>query len=777
MSVSLIEQNPAETHIMEKGVSRRSFLRVTALASGGVLFGLLERARAADTPTAGGAMQQPVAGQPPFAPGAFIRIDPDGTVTLISRNPEIGQGIKNMLPMLIAEELEVDWKSVKVEQADLDAKYGLQTTGGSRAASNNWVPMRQVGAAGRQMLIAAAAKKWGVPASDCYASNGRVHHRSTDRSLGYGELAAAAATMPVPDLKTLKLKDSDNFKVIGQWTPGVDVPDITTGKPIFGIDFTKPGMLYAVYQKCPVFGGKVTKANLEDIKKLPGVRHAFALEGTVKVGPVIEGEPGLEPGVAIVADSWWAAQSARKKLVVDWDEGSAADQSSEGFAKKAEELSKGKPARTLKNDGNVDKAWDGAAKVIEAAYSYPFISHAPLEPRNCSAEFKDGKLEIWTTSQLPARGRSLVSKVLGIKEDDITIHLLRAGGSFGRGLYNDYMAEVSAIAKQVGVPVKLLWTREDDMAHDYYRPGGFHFLKGAVDASGKVVAWQNHFVSFGEGNKFSSSAQIQPTEFPAGFVPNFAMYSSVMPLEIKTGALRAPGANSQAFVMQSFIDELAYAAGKDPLQFRLDLLGEPGKDKVKEAAKPKVENEPQTTAKDKERPAYDVERMRGVLNLVAEKSGWGKRNLPKGTGLGVAFHYSFQGYFAHVAEVRVTADNKVKVNKVWVCGDVGSQIINPSGAEAQVQGGVIDGLSETMSQEITLERGRVVQTNYSQHQLMRFQQAPEIEVHFLKSDHEPTGLGEPALPPVIPAVCNAIAAATGKRVRSLPLAKSGYKWA
>jgi isoquinoline 1-oxidoreductase beta subunit len=724
-------------------VSRRSFLNVTlnatALAGGGMLLGFSAKVNA----------QQPPA---PLDPNTFIRIAADGTVTLISRNPEIGQGIKNMLPMLIAEELEVDWNSVKVEQADLGAQYGGQTTGGSRAASNNWVPMRQMGAAGRMMLIAAAAKKWGVPESECFASKGRVYHRATDRSLGYGELAAAAATMPVPDLNAIKFKDEASFKIIGQRTTGVDVPNIVNGKPIFGIDFTTPGMLFATYQKCPVFGGKVVSANLDDIRKMPGVKHAFVVEGQVKMGPVLDGEPGLESGVAIVADTWWAAQTARKKLVVKWDEGPAASQSSADFARRADEFSKQKPQRTLKNDGNVDDGLKTAAKTLEAAYSYPFISHAPLEPRNCSAHYKDGKLEIWTTSQLPARGRQFVAKTLAMKEDDITIHLLRAGGSFGRGLNNDYMVEVASIAKTVGVPVKLLWTREDDMQHDYYRPGGFHYLKGGVDAQGKLVAWQNHFVSYGDGEKFSSSAGITPGEFPAGFVPNFAMYASVMPLQIKTGALRAPGANSQCFVMQSFIDELAHAAGKDPLAFRQELLGEESK------------------------PAYNVKRMRGVLDLVAEKSGWGKRTLPAGTAMGVAFHYSFQGYFAHVAEVAV-AGNQLKVNKVWVCGDVGSQIINPSGAEAQVQGGVIDGLSEMMTQEITLEAGRVVQGNYDKHQLLRIRQAPQIEVHFVKTDNAPTGLGEPALPPVIPAVTNAIFAATGKRIRSLPLASSGYSWA
>lgn len=754
-------------------VSRRSFLHVSALSGGALLVGLY-----AEEPQAARAQEHK--GPPPFDPKAFIKIAADGKVTLYSRNPEIGQGVKNMLPMIIAEELEVDWRDIKVEQADFDPKYGLQTTGGSRAASNNWVPMRQVGAAGRLMLIAAAAKQWGVPEAECFASHGRVYHRPTDRSLPYGELAAAAAQMPVPDLKTLKFKDPDTYNIVGTWTPGVDVPAITAGKPIYSIDFTLPEMLFAVYEKCPVFGGKVSSANVDEIKQLPGIKDAFVAEGTVKVTPLTAGEPGLEPGIAIVATTWWAAQSARKKLKVQWDQGSAAEQSSTQFAQRAKELSSDTAnARTLKNQGDVEAAFgSGSAKIIDAAYSYPFISHAPLEPRNCTAHFKDGKLEYWSNTQLPARASGLIAKVLNIPESDITIHLLRAGGSFGRGLTNDYMVETGYIARKMGVPVKLLWSREDDMTHDYYRPGGFHFLKGAVDPSaGTLTAWRNHFVSYGEGDNFSPSASISPNEFPSGFVPNFAIYSSVMPLELKTGALRAPGANSQAFVFQSFIDELAHAAGKDPVEFRRKLLAAAGEQKVAAAAKPKVENEPSPTKEGSRHQSYDVARMSGVLDLVTERSGWGKRKLPSGTGMGIAFHYSFQGYFAHVAQVTVSDNNAVRVNKVWACGDVGRQIVNPSGAEAQVQGAIIDGLSELMFQEITLEGGKVMQTNYDTHQLLRFRHAPQVEVHFRQTDHEPTGLGEPALPPLLPAVCNAIFAATGKRIRELPLVKSGFKWA
>lgn len=728
-------------------LSRRSFLQAASASGGGMLLGLYSSTVV---------QAQEHASQGQLQPMAFIKIAPDGTVTLLSRNPEIGQGVVTMLPMLIAEELNVDWKKVKVEQANFDEEYGRQSTGGSRAAPNNWLPMQQVGAAGRQMLIEAAAATWGVPARELYAQHGRVYDQRNDRSLGYGELAAKAATMPVPDLKTVKLKSPASYTIIGKWTPGVDVPQIVTGKQVYGIDFELPGMLCAACEKCPVFGGKVVSANLDEVKRIPGVRHAFVVDYDLEVGPVMQGDPGLEPGIAIVADRWWQAESARKKLRVKWDEGVAASQSSAEFAKRAQELAHQAPQRTIRHDGDPDAAFQNAAKVIEAAYSYPFISHAPLEPRNCTAHYKDGKLEIWSNTQQPKRGRDLTAKILNIPESAISIHLLRAGGSFGRGLTNDYMVEAAYIARRVGVPVKLIWSREDDMTHDYYRPGGFHFLKAGLDASGKLVAWRNHFVSYGEGDVFAHAAGISPGEFPGGFVPNFATYSSVMPLRLKTGALRAPGANSQAFVFQSFIDELAGAAGKDPVEFRLALLSEPQKNSG--------------------RYVYDAERMRGVVQHVAEQSGWGRRHLPKSTAMGIAFHHSFLGYFAHVAEVSVSANNTLKVHKIWVCGDVGSQIVNPSGATAQVQGAAVDGLSELMGQQITLKNGRVEQTNYNQFPLLRFRWAPEVDIHFLKSDHAPTGLGEPALPPVLPAVSNAIFAATGRRIRKLPLATSGFSW-
>lgn len=733
-------------------LSRRSFLSVSALAGGGMMLSAYLK------PALAFAQRGP-AGGITLIPSSFIKIAADNKITLMAIDPENGQGIRTMLPMILAEELDADWKQVTIEQADFDdTKYKSQAAGGSTATPNHYDPLRRIGASCRQMLVKAAADTWGVPESECTTSMGKVMHAS--HTATYGELAAKAATLTPLDLASVKLKDQKDFKIIGKSKQGRDTKDITMGKPIFGIDMVVPGMLYAVFEKCPVYGGTVASANLDEIKKMPGVKHAFVVDGIAKPGNVVQSDPGIEPGVAIVATSWWLAQSARKKLAVKWDEGPGANQSSEAFAKRAAELSKQAPAKVMRTDGDVAAAFSSAAKTVEAAYTFPFISHAPLEPQGCTAHVKtDGKVEIWTTSQIPANGRRLVSEMLKVLQTDITVHLVRGGGGFGRRLYNDYMVEAAWISKVAGTPVKLLWTREDDMQHDIYRPGGFQFLKGAVDAQGKLSAWQNHFVTYGEGEKYSPSAQPNALEFPAAFVPNYSLGSSVQPLCIRTGALRAPGSNVYAFVSQSFVDELAHAAQKDPIEFRLALLDTPMIAMAGGAPN-----------------AFVPERMKGVLQLVREKSGWGKRKLPAGTGMGVGFYFSHRGYFAHVAEVRVSG-MKVKVNKIWVAGDIGNQIINPQAAENQVFGCAIDALSEMMSQEITLDKGRVQQSNYHEHGLMTMSEAPpQIEVHWSLSNNPPTGLGEPAMPPVIPAVANAIFAASGKRLRSVPLSKLGYSW-
>ncbi|HEY6193584.1 MAG TPA: molybdopterin cofactor-binding domain-containing protein [Candidatus Eisenbacteria bacterium] len=729
-------------------LDRRAFLKVSALAGGGLLLApvlapVLERL--GGDATAGEVERA--------ALGAFIRIGADGAITIVAKNPEIGQGVKTSLPMLIADELGANWKDVTVEQAPSDeATFGEQFAGGSSATPENFEQLRRVGAAGRQLLIAAAAQTWRVPASECQAAASAVTHTPSGRKLGFGKLAARAATLPAPDLKSVALKDPKDFAIIGRPQRGVDTPAIVAGKPLYGIDVRVPGMLYAVFEKCPVFGGKVVSANVDAVQREPGVRQAFVVEGTAQ-------SFGLLSGVAIVADSWWAAKAAREKLVVKWDEGAAADVSSAAHAKRASELATAAPGRMVRLDGDVTATLARAAKTVKATYSYPFLSHAPLEPQNCTARFADGKLELWAPSQTPQDGRELVANTLGLAQSDITIHMLRAGGGFGRRLQNDYMVEAAWIARAAGAPVKLLWTREDDMRHDFYRPAGWHHLEAGLDATGKLIAWRDHFVTFGTAERFAQAAGIRPTEFPARFVPNLEIGASVMPPLVPTGALRAPGSNGFAFVFHSFLDELAHAAGADPVKFRLDLLGES-----------RVITEPDGKA------PYDAGRARGVLEEVAERSGWGRRTLPAGTGMGVAFHYSHQGYFAEVVEARVAGD-AVSVNQVWMVGDIGSTIVNPLHAENEAQGAILDGLSQAMAQEITVERGRAVQSNFTEYTLLRHAQTPPVDVHFRVSDHPPTGLGEPALPPAIPALCNAIFAASGKRVRALPLARAGFRWA
>ncbi len=725
-----------------KTVDRRSFLRVTAIAGGGLLLSAYVRPLHAALNTVG----EPLADDP-FMPNAFIKIFADGHVVIIGKNPEVGQGIKTSLPMIIADELDVDWKSVTVEQGDSEpAKYGNQAAGGSTGTPTNWDNHRRVGAAGRALMVAAAAKTWNVPESECTTASGVVTHTPSKRTVAYGKLLAVAATLPAPDLAKVTLKDPKNFTIIGTRVHSVQVKEIVTGKPMYGIDVMVPGMYHAVFEKCPVFGGKVISANIAAIKKLPGIKDAFIVEPPAPptTGPQA-GQialDGLLSGVAIIAESWWAAKTARKQLEIKWDEGTTAAQSSAAFAAAAAELSTKAPARSVRKDGDPDAAFAAAATKVEAQYYYPYITHATLEPQNCTAQMnKDGKCEIWAPTQMPGPGRTLVSRTLGIPESDIIIHLTRLGGGFGRRLKNDYMVEAAWIARQAGVPVKLLWTREDDMAHGHFRQQGWHNYKGGLDASGKLVSWRDH----------SIMDTVSATEFPARFVPNLEIAFSPITNGIPTGALRAPVSNGQAFAHQSFIDECAHAAGKDPLQFRIDLLSGP-------AIPPPAQGF-----------AFDAVRARGVVELVRDKSGWGKKPLPKGRGMGVAFHFSHRGYFAAVVDASVGAKGVHKIHKIYIAGDIGSQIVNANGAEKQCQSAALEALSHTLGQQITISNGHVVQTNFDAYPLLRINQVPPVESHFLITDNPPTGLGEPALPPVIPALCNAIFVATGKRIRSLPL--------
>jgi isoquinoline 1-oxidoreductase beta subunit len=554
--------------------------------------------------------------------------------------------------------------------------------------------------------------------------------------------------MQVPDLGSLKLKDPKTFRIIGQPTRNIEVPRIVTGQPIFGIDVSVPGMLYAVFQKCDVHGGKLVRSNAADISKLPGVRAAFEVKGGNNLR-------GLLDGVAVVADSWWQANRARQQLEITWDEGDIAGQNTADFAATAVRMSKGAPESILRKDGDANTAFGKATHVLEAAYSYPFLSHTDLEPQNCTAHVQDGKIEIWAPTQNPAPGSALVAATLGVPESTIKVHMVRAGGGFGRRLSNDYMVEAAWISKVTGAPVKLLWTREDDMRHDFYRPAGFHFFKGGVDANGQLIAFRDHFVTFSEDGAVAASADLGPAEYPARMVDNLEFGVSMIPLRAPTGPMRAPRSNGFGFAFQSFLDELAHEAGVDPVQFAHNILGAP-----------RLLPDPPMPRRG---PGFDTGRMRGVIDLVAEKSGWGKQALPKGTGMGLAYYFSHLGYFAEVVKATVSSAGEITVDNVWVVGDIGSQIINPLNAENQAQGAALDGISQALGQGLTIKDGRVVEGNFDSVLPLRMRQAPPVEVHFLVTDHPPTGLGEPALPPALPALANAIFAATGKRIRTLPL--------
>jgi isoquinoline 1-oxidoreductase beta subunit len=723
-------------------MNRRGFLKLAGVAGGGLVLAFYVGDRATALANTGAASKD-------FAPNAYLRISPDGTVVIYSKNPEIGQGVKTSMPMIIAEELDADWSKVRVEQSKIDAAlYGRQFAGGSRSIPTNWDVLRKAGATARAMLVSAAAKEWGVPEAECVTEANSVLHKQSNRKLGYGELAAKAAALPVPDEKSLKLKERKDYKLLGKRVTGVDNHLVVTGQPLFGIDQVVPDMHYAVYEKCPAVGGKVSEANLDEIRKLPGVKNVLVIEGTGKPTEVM-------PGVAILATSTYAAIAARRKLKVKWDESSASKDSWTKAVSEAQKVAKQNGPDSLRNTGDVEAAF-GKAKTVEAFYTYPFISHAPLEPQNCTASFKDGAVEIWAPTQTPGSAIDLVASSLGIPKEKVTLHQTRVGGGFGRRLMNDYVCEAAMISKQAGVPVKLQWTREDDMQHDFYRVGGFHSFKGGVDSGGKLVAWSDHFITFTQdGQRPTSGGDLAQDEFPALLVPNVRLTQTKLPLMVPTGPWRAPRSNSVAFAVQSFLHELSVAANRDHLAFLLDVMGEP------RWLTPNNEF------------ALNTGRAAAVIKLAAEKAGWGKQ-LPKGRGLGLAFHFSHAGHFAEVAEVSVDANRKLTLHKVTVAGDIGP-VVNLSGAENQVEGSVVDGFSTALGLGLGIENGRIQETNFDRYPLLRIPHAPAVEVHFIQSDYSPTGVGEPALPPLAPALCNAIFAASGHRVRTLPLSSEGFK--
>ena len=720
--------------IAPRKLSRRRFMQLTGVVGGGLMLGFTLKGREAEAAST-------------FEPNAFIRIDADG-ILIHAKNPEVGQGVKTSLPMIVAEELDAAWDDVTVAQSPVDEEaFGFQMAGGSMSVPMNWDVLRQSGAAARAMLVGAAAKQLDVAASELATRDSQVIHEASGRSLHYTELADAAAALPVPEADSLRLKDTSEYRLLGRRITGVDNDALVRGKALFGIDQTLPGMKFATYSKCPAVGGAVVSANLEEVKALPGVVDAFAIDGNEAVG--------LLPGVAIVADSTWAAIRARRELKVEWDESNAASDSWSAVTAKAEELRSQPGATRPVDDGDADAALEAADKRLSAYYTYHFASHAQLEPQNCTAWRHDGIMELWAPTQLPGRGRQAVADLLGLDKPKVTVNQLRGGGGFGRRLHNDFMVEVAAIANRLDVPVKLQWTREDDMSHDTFRAGGFHQVDAGLDAEGRITAWRDRFITFSrDGTRPVSGGSLSPRVFPAGVLENCRYEQTALEWKTPCGPWRAPGSNVFGFVEQSFIHELAVAAGRDHLEVLLEMFGEP---------RWLAEGDPR---------ALHTGRAAGVVKLAAEKAGWG-REMPEGRALGLAFYFSHAGHIAEVADVSVDANRRITVHSVTAAADVGP-IINLSGAENQVQGSIVDGLSTMLGQSVTFEKGRVEQSNFDAYPMLRMANTPALDVHFIESDYSPTGLGEPALPPLAPAVCNAIFTATGHRIRTMPIASEGY---
>jgi isoquinoline 1-oxidoreductase subunit beta len=729
--------------------TRRGFLAAVGLAGGGMVIASLgpKLAFAESDPDLTLVSSEVL--------NAFIQVAPNGEITIYSANPEMGQGIKTALPMIIAEELGARWEDVTVLQSPVsEEQFGNQRAGGSTTIPRTWDQMRRMGASAREMFISAGALVMELPRAELKTADSKVVHAS-GRNMTFGQLATLAAKQDVPDADDLTFKDKDEYTIIGTSVSGVDNLVISTGAASFGIDTRVPDMLYAAYHKCPTIGGLVKSANLDAIKKMPGVIDAFVVEGN--------GDPReLLDGVAIVGKNTHAVFSAKKQLKVEWDTTDASHDSWTGLVDEAKSLHGSRGGEDIINKGDTETEFANSDNTVLAAfYEFPFVAHLCMEPMNCTAHYQKGqgvfdvdRLEIWAPTQGPARVYQIADSMFGLEEDQVIVHQPRLGGSFGRRVYREFLAEAIEISKRVNAPVKLTWTREDDIRHDFFRAGGFQSVKGAVDAGGKLVAFEDHFMGMETDGKAVSGSRFAATQFPLLNVENAYASKTMFDIDIPCGPWRAPGSNTTAFVVQSFLHELAHAGGRDYLDFLVEAMGEPrwfDEGNIR---------------------SLNTGRAVAVIKLAAEKAGWGK-TLPAGRGLGLAFCFSHAAHVAEVAEVSVDANKKITVHQVTVAVDVGP-IINMSGALSQVEGAVVDGLSTMMGQKITFENGAVQQSNFHDYDVLRIEDSPKVVTHFIQSEYSPTGLGEPALPPLAPAVTNAIFAATGQRVRKMPLTDEGY---
>ncbi len=738
-------------------LNRRQFFKLSGVAGGGLVLGLGMSAQVgAQAVAADGTVITP-----------YVQILSNGRIKISSKNPECGQGIKTGLPLIIAEELDVRWEDVDVVQADIDAsRYGLQLAGGSLSTPMNWIPMRQAGAAARMMILAAAAQQLYLPIAELRTSESKVIHVPTGEEYGYGEFAELAATMPVPDMGTISLKDPSEFTILGKRYSGVENQKVVTGAPLFGIDQKLPGIAYATYTKSPAIGGTASSFNEAHIKSLNGVIDAFIVDpvGSLFI-PGLDGQ-GYLGGVAIVANSTWAAMKAKQELEVVWDTSTADTAASwSHLVENANRIADQDGAMELLNSGDVYAAFANASQVVEGFYEFPYHSHVNLEPQNCTGLYENGRMELWAPSQAPQNGAAGIAAITGIPAENIVINQTRIGGGFGRRLFSDFMYEVAAIARRMeGTPIKLQWTREDDMAYDFYRPGGFHSYKAAIDENGKMIGFTDHFITVSENAEAQApvmAADLGTDVLPMQHVENVRVTQTLQPAAIPTGYMRAPGSNAYGFTFQSFLHEVAEAGGRDYRDFLMDLL-----DTEDLPPPPPQPGFPPA-------PAFSNSRARNVIASVTDRAEWG-RAMPEGRALGLAFYYSHSGYVAQVADVSVNSRKEMTVHKIWSVADFGF-IHNLSGAENQIQGSIMDGLSQLMYAKISFEGGIIEQNNLHQYPLLRMSKAPEIDAHFLQPmDVPPTGSGEPALPPTLPAIANAIYSASGVRVRKTPLSELGY---
>ncbi|MCR9277081.1 MAG: molybdopterin-dependent oxidoreductase [Pseudomonadaceae bacterium] len=724
--------------------SRRGFLKLTAVASGGLCLSYALPTQA-----------QQVTTDIEFSElNAFVQIDPDGRVTIYSANAEMGQGIKTALPMIIAEELGVAWDDVTVKQSPIDSqRFGAIGAGGSTTVPRTWNQMRTMGASAREMLISAGALVMEVPPEELRAQDSKIIHTS-GRYRTFAQLASIAAEQDVPDPETLRFKNRENYTLIGSPVSGVDNYSIVTGSALFGIDTRVPDMLYASYSKCPAIGGTVKGANIDELKKLPGVVDAFIVRGN--------GNPReLLDGVAIVGTSTHAVFKAKQSLRATWDETNASKDSWSDMVTQANEMANAGPSEARFTKGDVESQFADPQNTVHSAFfEYPFIAHFTLEPMNCTAHYKAGvdggqdTLEVWLPHQIPERSHAPLKSIFGLEPEQVTLNQMRLGGSFGRRVYAEFVCEATEISKRMGQPVKLTWTREDDTRHDFYRVGGFQSVKAALNPDGQLVAFDFHHIGMQNDGKPVMGSGVRDTEFPLQNIDNGRVSDDWFEIGTPAGPWRAPFSNVNAFVTQSFLAEMAHLGGRDYAEFLLEILGE------------------RRWFEEGNIRSLNTGRAADVINRVVKEANWGK-TMPAGKGQGLSFYFCHAAHVAEVAEVTVSADKAIRVDKVTVAVDVGP-IINLSGAMNQVEGSIVDGLSAMKGQKITMEGGRIQQSNLHDYPVLRMPDSPVVEIHFVESEFDPTGLGEPALPPLAPAVANAIFAATGERVRKMPLIDEGY---